>query len=97
MVKCNNGSVLEYVLIASNAANNICISALSRKIATFVFAVDIIYVSKATVGKKVSDRLYQCLVLIEYVAFDSINIYDRLRHPGAPDETIAATHYGVSN
>ena len=60
-----------------------------------MFAADNIYVGKTIVGKRVSIGLYECLFLIGSVTLVSFNIHDRLGHPGAPADTIAATHYAV--
>ena len=62
-----------------------------------MFAGDNIWVGKIIVSKRVSNGLYECLFLIGSVTLVSFNIHDRLGHPGAPAEAIAATHYGVSN
>ena len=96
-VKFNNGQLLENVLLPPDAANLISISAATKNGAKFVFAGENIYVVKTIVGKRDSNGLSECLFLIGSVALVSFNIHDRLGHPGAPAEAIAATYYGVSN
>ena len=78
-------------------ANLIFISAETKEGAKYIIAGDNIYVGNTILGQKVSNGLYECLFVIGSVALVSFNIYDRLGHPGAPVEAIAATHYGVSN
>ena len=96
-VRFNNGQLLEKVLLAPEAANLISISAATKKGARFVFSDDNIFVGSKIVGKRVSNGLYECLFSVGPVALVSFNIHDRLGHPGAPVEEMAARHYGISN